>query len=157
MSHHQQRRTENVELGGEQVHALHITVLFTTVPDTLAALRRAVSLAAELDAAIRILVAEAVPYPLPLDAPRVNPAFRLRQFHALWQDEQIETQIDIRLCRDTRECIHNALPPHSLVLIGKRKSWRPFTREKRLIRSLKRAGHDVVSVATPSSDISLVA
>ena len=131
---------------GDHSNALSLTVLFTTVPGTLNALRKAAQLAYELQAGIRILVPHVVPYPLALNEPRVNPEFRLRHFRALCEQERIDTRLDVRLCRDARECIHAVLFPHSLVVIGGRQRQWPLSYEKRLVRSLTKAGHEVISV-----------
>jgi hypothetical protein len=40
------------------------------------------------------------------------------------------------------------LAPHSLVVVGGPRNWWPFSQRNRLLRSLTRAGHHVVSVAT---------
>ena len=126
-------------------HSLSLTVLFTSVPATLHALRKAAQLAHELHASIRILVPQVVPYPLPLDEPRVAPEFRLRHFRTLCEHEPIETHLDIRLCRDAHRCIHAALLPNSLIVVGSTNRW-PFSRQKRLARSLTKAGHEVLWV-----------
>jgi hypothetical protein len=130
----------------ERVHrdALALTVLYTGVSETLAALREAAGLAFQLGATIRILVLEVVPYPLPLEHPRVEPEFRLRQFQSLWKGEPIETRIDVRLCRDARCCLRDELAPNSLVLVGERRTRWPFTREKRIARFLRAEGHQVI-------------
>jgi len=131
---------------GDHAVSLPLTVLFTSVADTLNALREAAHLAYQLGTRIQILVAYVVPYPLPIDKPRVDPAFRLKQFRTVCEHEAVETRLDIRLCRDARKCIHDALRPHSLIVIGGRQGWWPLTYEKRLARNLTRAGHQVVFV-----------
>ncbi len=132
---------------------LELTVLFTNVPDTLRALRHATGLAFDLDACIHILVLQVVPYPLPIDRPPVEPEFRLRQLHALWNQERIETAIKILLCRDALYCLSEQLPPNSLVVIGDRTTWWPFSREKRIARRLRRRGHQVLLVAESRSQL----
>jgi hypothetical protein len=47
------------------------------------------------------------------------------------------------LCRDRVETLRKVLKPHSLVVIGGRRSWWP-TPENRLARQLRRSGHEVV-------------
>ena len=132
---------------GEHSHSLSLTVLFTSASATLIALRRAAQLAHQLGVRIRVLVAYVVPYPLPIDEPRVDPEFRLRQLHTFCEREPIEIQLDVRLCRDARACIHDALLPHSLIVIGGRQSWWPMAFEKGLARNLTRSGHQVVFVS----------
>ncbi|MFL6446598.1 MAG: hypothetical protein ACJ746_02765 [Bryobacteraceae bacterium] len=127
---------------------LLLTVLFTTVPATFSALREAAKLANELGGRVRVLVSFVVPYPLDLDRPRVDPLFRLRHFRAVCDEHSAETFIDVRLCRDKRRCIHDALPPHSLVLIGVRAKFWPFGSEKVLAKDLRNAGHEVLLVTS---------
>ncbi len=131
---------------GEFAEALPIIVLFTTISGTLDALRKAALLADQLGARIQVLAAHVVPYPLPPHKPRVSLEFRFRQFCAACQQEAIETQLDIRLCRDARQCIRDAFTRPSLILIGGCEGWWPFQFEKRLAKDLRNAGHHVVFV-----------
>ena len=107
---------------GTVVHqaALEITVLFTDVPSTLAALRTAAQLSQGLATRIRLLVLQPVPYPLPLDAPHVDLRFYGRRFRTLVERSAVDTVIDVQLCRDTTETLRHRLAPGSGVVIGKR-------------------------------------
>ncbi len=129
-----------------QSSGLAIVVLFTTVRGTLNALQHAARLAYELQARIQIIVPYVVPYPLPIDKATVNPKFRLREFLTRCEQQPIETRIDIWLCRDVRQCIYEGLLPNSLVVVGGRQSWWPLTYEKRLARSVRSRGHQVVFI-----------
>jgi hypothetical protein len=129
-----------------QAEALALTVLFTNVHETLAALHEAARFAHQLGARIRILAPLVVPYPLPLDKPRVDPQFRLRQFRTLCEQEPIETWIDAPLCRDALQVIQESLEPHSLVLIGGNEGWNPFGFRRRLVTDLRKAGHQPIFV-----------
>ena len=130
----------------EQPHAFSLTVLFTTVSDTMQAPRKGAELARDLGSCIRILVPHVVPYPLPIGRPFVSVEFSLRNLRTLCGKERIATQIDVRLCRDTRQCVHATLLPQSLVLIGGHQSRWPLTLANGLAGGLKRTGHDVVFV-----------
>src|ERR1700761_3431074 len=129
-----------------QAEALALTVLFTNVGETLAALHAAARFAHQLGASIRILAPLVVPYPLPLDKPRVDPQFRLRQFRTLCEREPIETWIDAPLCPDAGQAIRESLAPHSLVLIGGDEGWNPFGFRRRLVTDLRKAGHQPIFV-----------
>ncbi len=120
-----------------------LTVVFTTAPATLAALREAAALALELGARIRIFVPYVVPYSLPLNRPQADPDFRIRHFRALCEQEQIDACIEIKLCRDARECLVQELPPQSVLLIGYGHPW-PLSGPLRLAKSLQRRGHQVL-------------
>jgi hypothetical protein len=124
---------------------LRVTVVATTIPATLNALRRAGELAHELGAHIRVVIPHVVPYPLPLDHPPVDPDFKARHFRTICPDGAVETTIDVRLCRDAYEAVAQSLGPESLVVIGGEKRWW-FTAEHRLARKLTLAGHHVLFV-----------
>jgi hypothetical protein len=131
----------------QQSSELRVTVVSTTIPATLNALRRAGELAHELGARLRVLVPQVVPYPLPLDRPPVDPDFKARHFRTLCPEGAVETTIDVRLCRDAYEAVAQSLTPESLVVIGGEKRWW-FTAEHRLARKLTLAGHHVLFVPT---------
>ncbi len=136
----------------EKESGFQLTVVFTTVFETLEALKQAARLADRLDAEIRILVAHTVPYPLPIERPRVTPDFHTRTFQTFSEQAAIETHIDVRLCRDAQCCIQEGLAPASLVVIGIGKHRWPFTREKNVARRLRRAGHQVISVTAAGTN-----
>ncbi|HEY7306579.1 MAG TPA: hypothetical protein VH601_20815 [Bryobacteraceae bacterium] len=123
---------------------LCISVVFTNEPATMVALKRAAELAAQLNARIRIVMPQVVPYPLPIDRPTVDPAFRARRFLNLSLGGALDIQIDVRLCRNSWDGLTQALAPQSVVVIG--GSNRRFARERRLMRRLALAGYDVVFV-----------
>ena len=123
--------------------SLEIVVLYTTITETLAALKSASALAQGLSARIRLLVAQVVPYPLPLETPEVSLAFTRNKFRTIASHAQIDTSVDLLLGRDRQKMIENALPPRSLVVIGGKRSWWPAS-DRRLARSLERRGHHIV-------------
>src|SRR5689334_102450 len=59
---------------------LNIAVVFTSVRETLAALKEAGDLASHLNGRITLAVPELVPYPLPLDTPQVLAEFSENRF-----------------------------------------------------------------------------
>jgi hypothetical protein len=122
---------------------LDISVVFTSVDATLAALKEAGNLAANLGARITLIVPHIVPYPLPLSRPPVLIDFNERRLRVLAGECRVETRISIYLCRDPLETLQAVLRPHSLVIVGSRKSWWP-TAEKRLARKLRRFGRQVL-------------
>jgi hypothetical protein len=121
---------------------LNIAVVFTSVESTLAALKEAGSLASSLGARITLLVPQVVPYPLPLESPPVLIDFNERRFRLIASQTPVETTVRIYLCRDTLETLTSVLNPGSIVVIGGQKTLWP-TREKKLARQLRRAGHEV--------------
>ncbi len=104
-------------------------------------------MARDLHARITLIVAQVVPYPLPLADPDVPVQFTERVLESLAVED---TTIEIYLCRDRNETIRRALPPDSLVIVGARKrrwwpSWLP-SRESQLTRLLRHDGRRVLVV-----------
>jgi hypothetical protein len=126
---------------------LNISVVFTSVDATLAALQEAGDLlgkqASSLGGHITLIVPQIVPYPLPLASPPVLVDFNERRLWVIASDCRVETRVCIYLCRDPLETLKSVLKPHSLVVVGSRKRWWP-TAEKRLACKLRSAGHEVI-------------
>lgn len=135
------RPTDGAEPG------LNIDVVFTSVQATLAALKRAGSLASRLNGRITLVVPQVVPYQCPLTSPPVLLDFSERRFRVLAAESPVDTTVQLYLCRDKWEALGMMLKPRSLVVVGGRKRWWP-TEEKRLARKLGRAGHEVIFVET---------
>lgn len=128
---------------GEANSKLNIAVIFTSIESTLSALRRAGNLASRLHACITLIVPQVVPYPLPINRPAIPRDFTERRFRVIAGESPISTTVHVHLCRDRMEALRAVLRPHSLVVIGGRRTWWP-TSEKRLARQLRRSGHEVV-------------
>ena len=126
---------------------LDISVVFTSVDATLAALKEAGRLlgnqAGSLGGRITLIVPQIVPYPLPLTSPPVLVDFNERRLRVIASKCRVETRVSIYLCRNPLETLQSVLKPHSLVVLGSRKRWGP-TAEKRLAKKLRRFGHQVV-------------
>jgi hypothetical protein len=122
---------------------LDISVVFTSIEATLTALKEAGNLASSLGGRITLIVPQIVPYPLPLTSPPVLIDFSERRLRVIASNSKVETRVSIYLCRDPLEILRSVLRPHSLVVIGSRKSWWP-TAEKRLAAKLRHFGHQVV-------------
>jgi len=130
-------------LNEETASKLEISVVFTSRDATLTALREAGNLASNLGARITLIVAQIVPYPLPLARPAVQTDFNERRLRVIADNNRVETRVSIYLCREPLETLASVLKPHSLVVVGGRKRWWP-TAEKRLAAKLRRLGHQVV-------------
>lgn len=122
---------------------LEISVVFTSVDATLAALKEAGNLAENLGARITLIVPQIVPYPLPLTSPPVLVDFNERRLRVIASHCRVETRVSIYLCREPLETLKSVLRPASLVVVGTRKRWWP-TAEKRLAAKLRQAGYEVV-------------
>ena len=124
---------------------LNVVVVFTSVPATMIALKKAGALASRLNGRITLVVPQIVPYPLSLGNPPVLKDWNERRFRVLADESPVETNVRIYLCRDRFELLPEVLDPHSLVVVGARRRWWPAA-EKRLARTLRRAGHEVILV-----------
>ena len=122
---------------------LEIAVVFTSIEPTLAALRKAGSLADRLNGRVTLLVPQVVPFALPLTSPPVLLDWNERRFRVIASESPVETAVKIYLCRDRLDTLTAVLNPRSLIVIGGRKRWWP-TAERRLARKLRRSGHEVI-------------
>jgi hypothetical protein len=123
---------------------LNISVVFTSVAATLAALKEAGALASRLGAHITLLVAQVVPYHLPLESPPVLLDWNEKRFQEIARESLVDTAVRLYLCRDRLDTVMSVLAPHSLVVVGCRKRWWWPTSEVALARALRRAGHEVI-------------
>lgn len=124
---------------------LDLKVIFTDLPRTAAALRAARDMARGLGARITVLVAQVVPYPLPLAAPPVPLEFTRRLLESVATDGN--TSVEILLCRDRFQSLHDALPADSLVIVGARKKYWWPSWERKLARILRHDGRRVLMIA----------
>ena len=122
---------------------LEIVVVYTSVQATLTALTRAAALAKGLNARVRLLMLNVIPYPLPLESPPVRCDFSERRLVEIASASPIETTLHLCMCRQRLEPLIALLRPRSLLVIGGHKSWWP-TKEEKLARELRRAGHEVI-------------
>ncbi len=139
--------TPTSSVNGETEARLNVSVVFTNVEATLAALRVAATLVSRLDGRITLMVPEVVPYHLPLEKPPVVHEWNEKRFRTMASGCPVETVVRFYLCRDAEETLAKELKPHSLVVIGGEKHWWP-TRESRLAKQLRRAGHEVILTET---------
>lgn len=127
---------------------LQISVVFTSIDATLAALKRAGVLASRLHSSITLLAPQVVPYPLPLTSPPVLLDWNERRFRVIAEETSVATRVQVYLCRDPLTALPAVLRPHSLVVVGARKRWWWPTPEKRLVKKLRAAGHEVLFTET---------
>jgi hypothetical protein len=136
-------RTPERRVVGDPQRRLNVSVLFTSVEGTMAALRTAGTLASRLGGHITLVVPEVVPFHLPLDKPAVLHDWNERRFRVLAAESPVDTTVRFYLCRDRDEMLAKALEPHSLVVIAGKKRWWP-TSESRMAKRLRGLGHEVI-------------
>jgi hypothetical protein len=133
----------------QEKHAaeLDLVVPFTTPELTRAALDAANRMGAGLNPTIRLIRVQAVPYPLQLDQSPVYIEFLKEQIAKL--PSGLPVAGEIRLARSFEDGLLGTLGSGSIVILATPK--RPWTtRNERLARALRRAGHMVVLV-TPGA------
>jgi hypothetical protein len=129
----------------EDACGLEVNVVFTTEQGTVAALRTAGNLARQLNAGIRLLVTQVVPYALPLDRPKVSVGFiqdRCRSM-ALECTGVTEIRVNVYLCRNRSQALRRVLSANSLVIVGGRRRWWHGA-EQKLAKMLEADGHQVI-------------
>ena len=122
-----------------------VFVLFTSQEQTLTALQRAGDLSRPIGARIVLLVAQIVPYQLPLDEPPVNLKFITERFERIASQYPVTAEVRVCFCRNQLEMLKSILNSDSLVVLGTRRRWWP-TYEAGLARRLRQAGYEVVLV-----------
>jgi hypothetical protein len=129
---------------------LDVVVLFTTDFLTESALFAARRLADELDALIRLVRIEDVPYPLPLDLPRISAEFLQNGMVPLASRHGAHVQICF--ARNTFEGMLYLLSKKSVLVMAARRRWFRFlhaTREECLARTLQSRGYSVLVEYVP--------
>ena len=138
-------RTINLPSEGSLTE-LRFYVVFTTPAATKVALGVANGLAHNLGARLILLVAQVVPFPLPLDRPPVHEAITSEVLSRLVSDKQVDTSVQVYLCRDRNETVRQELAAESIVLVGTRGRWLRRA-EWALAKQLRNDGHHVILVA----------
>jgi hypothetical protein len=120
---------------------LDLVVPFTTPELTRAALGGANRMGAGLNATLRLVKVQVVPFPLDLNQSPVYIDFlkeQLAQFHS-----DLPVTGEIRLAREFEAGLLGSLGRDSVVILATpRRPWR--TRNQRLAATLRRAGHKVI-------------
>jgi len=124
---------------------LSIVVPYTTPGLTKAALKHAATLSTGLNAAIRLIDAQVVPVQRPLNEPPVNREFHVNRLRVIAEAAGMPVQVQVIYTRDRMECFRRTVEAGSLIVITAGLPLWP-TAEKKLARSLLKAGYDVVLV-----------
>jgi hypothetical protein len=124
---------------------LRFFVIETGAKETMAAIRTARTLARGLNAQMTLLAAVQVPLPLPLQEPPISIAFLEDRLRELVMDSDVPGRVELRLCRERRQAIREALPARAIVVMAGRTGW--FHRAaRRFAAALTRDGHKVFFV-----------
>jgi len=121
---------------------LEIVIPFTGLQTTGAALERAATLTAGLNARVLLVAVHTLPYPMQFACPSAVHAHLVEQMKDLAKLCLLPVYPQVVLARDREEGFRFALKPSSTVLVAThRHFWR--TSEERLARFLARDGHKV--------------
>jgi len=122
-----------------------VSVVYTTVDDTLEAARVGAELANALGVPLRLIHFRTVPPQVPVDALGGVSPLETKDFIQRLRTLGIDARVRVYLCRDETSTIDFAFREHSIVVIGGRSSWLP-TRAERWRHALEAAGHFVMFV-----------
>ena len=124
-----------------------VYVMFTSIDDTLAAIRVAGPLARAMGVPLTVIHFHAVPYPLSVHAPVELSPVETDAFKERLRAEGFDVGVRVYVCRSERQAIPLGFKRHSLVVLAGHRGWWP-TPARRLRRTLEAAGHFVVFVDT---------
>jgi hypothetical protein len=139
-----------LEAGSTLIRTDSVYIVFTTIEDTLAAVRVAAEIGKAMTVPLTLIHFRTVPYPLSVDAPTGLSPVETHGFMEQLRKEGIEVRVRVYLCRDERRVIPFGFKPHCLVVIGGRHGWWP-TAAERWRQRLEAAGHFVLFVDTSSA------
>ena len=133
-----------------------VHVVFTSIDETLRAVRIGGRLAKALGVSLTLVEARIVPGVLAVNAPTglssPETDVCMDRIHDAGRAAGVDVRVRVYLCRHVGHVVPLAFKPHSLIVIAGQRSWWP-TRTERWRRSLEAAGHFVVFVddAEPGS------
>ena len=143
MKQYKQAVIETAPPEQQQEARLDLVVPFTTPELTVAAIHAANRLGEGLNAGIRLVKIQVVPWPLDLKQSPVPVDFLKDQLQRF--ASALPMKREIRFAREFEPGLRCALNEHSLVILATRKRpWR--TRTERLAAELRRDGYNVVIV-----------
>ena len=124
-----------------------VAVLFGTTEGNIPAFRRAVALAREIDAILRVIVLEEVPSPLEHDTAPVSAELMIRRLWTAVPAPGVESRVQVYRCRNKEQALGRILGAPSIVVIGSESGWW-VTEERRLSWLLEKSGQLVLVGAT---------
>jgi hypothetical protein len=129
-----------------------VYALFTTIDETLAAIRAASVFAKAMEVPMTVLHLREVSYAIPVDAPAGISPIETAEFAQSVEREGSDTRLQVFLCREALEALPLALSSPSLVVIGGRRGWWG-SRSARWRRALEALGHLVIFAGNAESEV----
>ncbi len=140
------RHHNNVQIGHANA-TMATGVLWTVIPYTTLELARAAlrhaAVCSDLDVHVSLVDVQVVPFPCALNKPPVDQKFSHCRLNDLVKESGLPGKGAVIYTRDWLEGFRQVLEPGSLVIVASKKRWWR-TREEKLARTLKKAGHDVM-------------
>jgi hypothetical protein len=122
-----------------------IYVLFTSLEETLHAVRVAGRLASAIGSGVTVIDFRAIGFGAPLDHPAGLSPVETDAFRARLAEEDGDVRVRVCLCRDVRQAVRSVIDGRSLIVIGGRRHWWP-TASTRWQRIVEKEGYVVVFV-----------
>ncbi len=131
-----------------------IYVLFTTIEETLAAIRSASHFAKAMEIPLTVLHFRVIPYAVAVDSPAGISPVETPEFMNQLEREGAggpAVRVQVYLCREELAAVPLALSSPSLVVIGGRRGWWG-SRSARWRRALEARGHLVIFSANTEAE-----
>jgi hypothetical protein len=141
----EQRVGRQAEAEASLIRTDSVYIVFTTIDETLAAVRVAAELGKAMAVPLTLIHFRAIPYPLSVDAPAGLSPVETDAFVERVRTEGIDVRVRVYLCRNERRAIPFAFKRHCLIVIGGHHHWWP-TASERWRQRLEAAGHFVLFV-----------
>src|SRR5262245_1013653 len=136
---------EGIQAAAPAVFTGALTVVFTTIDETLEALRVASTLARAMTVPVALIHFRTDPHTSSPGDAEASSRRETDECVRRARAEGIDLRVRLYLYRDLDRVIPMAFKPHSLIVIGGRRRWWP-TASERLCRRLEAAGHIVLFV-----------
>jgi hypothetical protein len=127
-----------------------VYVVFTSIDDTIPAVRVAWGLARALGSGVTVVHFRPVDFGAPLDSPGGMSPAESEAFKARLEAAGCPATVQVCLCRDARRVVPIVFHEHALVVIGRHRHWWP-TPADRWRRTLEATGHFVLMVNVPAA------
>lgn len=135
----------DVERDTPSIRTDAVYVIYTSIDETLVAVRVAGDFAKTLGVPVTLVHFRAVPFALPVDGPCGRSPVETDAFLSRLRAEEFDVRVRVCLCRDALQVASLAFNPHSLIVMAGRRRWWP-TASERWRRTLEAAGQFVVLV-----------
>jgi hypothetical protein len=131
------RTTADIDQG-----VLQIVIPYVNPELTQAAVRQ-VGVCTDLNVEVNLIDIQVIPFPCPLDQPLIDKEYSQRRLEELLGQSGLPGRATLLYTRDWLQAFCQTMEPKSLVILATATTWWP-TREKKLARTLAKAGYQVM-------------